>query len=192
MAHTPLTPENFELLLLCFNSDREKAGEEYELLWQKMREYFAARGAICAEDLADEALSRLAKKYAEGEEIRDFNRYSYGLARLIWMESLRRPENNYVSFDQALGLSFVLPDFLLTEEENARYVHCIRQITDEERNLMIEYWDHEEESHYEARRQQAIRMGISPTALRIRVSRIRKKLEACLANCLEKKTPKAK
>lgn len=192
MTNTPLTPENFELLLLCLNPDREKAGEEYELLWQKMREYFAARGAICAEDLADETLSRLAKKYAEGEEIRDCNRYSYGLARLIWMESLRRPENNYVSFDQVFDLSFVLPDSLLTKEENARYVHCIRQITDEERTLMIEYWDHEEELHYEARKQQAIRLGISPTALRIRVSRIRKKLEACLEICLEKEIPKTK
>ncbi len=192
MANTPLTSENFELLLLSLNSDREKAGEEHELLRQKMREYFAARGSAIAEELADEAMNRLAKKNAEGEEIRDFYRYSYGLARLIWMESLRRPENNSLPVDETTGLSFVSPDFLLTKEDNARYVFCIRQITDEERNLIIEYWDHEEELHYEARKQQAVRMGISPTALRIRVSRIRKKLENYLENYQDKKEPKTK
>lgn len=192
MANTPLTSENLELLLLSLNSDREKAGEEHELLRQKMQEYFAARSSAIAEELADEAMNRLAKKNAEGEKIRDFNRYCYGLARLIWMESLRRPENNHVPVDEVPDPPFVEHDFLLTKEENACYVHCIRQITDEERNLVIEYWDHDEKLHYEARKQQAIRLGISPTALRIRVSRIKKKLEICLADYKDKGSPKAK
>lgn len=183
MANTPLTPENFERLLLCLDVDREKAGDEYLLLWQKMREYFAARGSTCAEELADETISRLARKIADGEQIRDILRFSFGLSRLIWMESLRKPENSYISFDDAPTLSVVLPDFLLRKEQNACYLHCIRQITDEEKNLMIEYWEDDQGLHYEARKLLAEKKGISPTALRIRVSRIKRKLEVCMENC---------
>lgn len=192
MANTPLTPENFERLLLCLNPNREKAGEEYLLLWQKMREYFAARGSIYADELADETISRLAKKIADGEVIRDIFRFSYGLSRLIWMESLRWPENSYLSFENAPDVSFVLRDFLLIEEENSCYLHCIHQLTAEEKNLITAYWEHEETFHYEARKHLAENLGITSTALRIRISRIKKKLDSCLENCRKNGPSKAK
>lgn len=192
MTNTPLTPENFERLLLYLDPDREKAGELHELLWQKMREFFAARGSLCTEDLADEAMSRLAKKISEGEEILDVNKYSFGLARLIWLESLRRPENKHVSFDEAPVLLSGASDFLLTKEENTCFVYCLGQISKEEQTLITEYWDHDEEMHYEARKQQAEKLGISSTALRIRISRIKKKLDDCLENCRKNGPQKTK
>jgi len=193
MANTPLTPENFERLLLCLNSNREKAGEEYFLLWQKMREYFAARGSVHPEELADETVSRLAKKIADGEEIRNIYKYSYGLARLIWMESLRKHENSHVSFEDAPVLPFADALPILMKEENACYLHCLHQLTNEEKNLIVEYWEQENDDlHYEARKHQAEKMGISSTALRIRVFRIRKKLEDCLMYCRKNGPPKTK
>jgi DNA-directed RNA polymerase specialized sigma24 family protein len=193
MANTPLTPENFERLLLCLNSNREKAGEEYLLLWQKMREYFAARGSNHPEELADETVSRLARKIAEGEEVRNIFKYSYGLARLIWMESLRKPENSQVSLENATVLPFVLKDFLMMKEENACYLHCLGQLTKKEKELIVEYWELEkDDKHHDARKHQAEKMGISRTALRIRVLRIKKKLKDCLVNCWKNKPPKTK
>lgn len=192
MATTPLTPENFEKLLLYFNPNRELAGEEYELLWLKMREYFGARACTCAEELADEVMSRLAKKIAEGEEIRDVLRYSYRLAHWIWMEFLRRPESNYVPFDELPVLSFAPPDILLQKEQSGCYLHCMQQITQEERRLVIEYWDNENQSHHKARKRLAKRMGLSLIALRIRITRIKKKLESCYSDCKGKGLPKTK
>jgi len=193
MAKTPLTPENFERLLLYLNSNREKAGEEYLLLWQKMREYFAARGCAHPEELADETVSRLARKIAEGEEVRNIFKYSYGLARLIWMESLRKPENSQVSLEDAPVLPFVLQDFLMMKEENACYLHCLGQLTKEEKELIVEYWELEkDDKHHDARKNQAEKIGISPTALRIRVLRIKKKLKECLVNCWKNGPPKTK
>src|SRR5262245_41567772 len=63
---TPLTfQETFDKLLIRLNPDRERAGEEYELLRLKLLTYFRSRAYLRAEDLADETLNRLAKKIAE-------------------------------------------------------------------------------------------------------------------------------
>ncbi|HQR36161.1 MAG TPA: sigma-70 family RNA polymerase sigma factor [Blastocatellia bacterium] len=192
MANTPLTPENLEKLLSYLNPDREVAGQEFELLWLKMREYFRARGCVCTEDLADEAMNRLARKIAEGEDIRDVLRYSYGLARLIWLEYLRKPDTNHVPLDELPVLSFLPTDLLLEKQKEQCYLHCLQQLPEEERALIIEYWDHDGQSHHEARKELAERLGISLVALRIRVTRIKKKLESCLATCLEQGLPKVK
>ena len=40
-------------------------------------------------DHADEAINRVARKVNEGESIQDLNGYFYGLARLLFMETLR-------------------------------------------------------------------------------------------------------
>src|SRR5215212_7380200 len=80
MATSPPTQEVFDKLLLCLAPDRERAGEEYELLRFKLLEYFRARACFCDEELADEVLNRLAQKVAAGEPIREIRKYCYGLA----------------------------------------------------------------------------------------------------------------
>ncbi len=192
MANTPLIPENFEKLLSYLNPDRELAGQEFELLWLKMREYFRARWCVCAEDLADEAMNRLARKMVEGEDVRDVLRYSYGLARLIWLEYLRRPDINHVPLDELPILSTLPTDPLIKKQEDRCYLHCLQQLPEEERALVIEYWDHDGQSHHKARKELADRLGISMVALRIRITRIKRKLESCLSKCLEQGLPKAK
>ena len=187
---TPLpTQETFDRLLLSLNPDRERAGEEYELLRLKLLEYFRSRASLRAEDLADETLNRLAKKIAEGEEVRDVLRYCYGLARWVWMEYWKKPEAHPMSFDDLPVRPFVAPDLLTLKEDEACCRHCLRQLLSGERDLVIEYWVHENQTHYEARREMAERMRISLTALRIRISRIKDKLESCYSDCLERGLP---
>jgi DNA-directed RNA polymerase specialized sigma24 family protein len=176
--------------LLCLHPDRERAGEEYELLRLKLLEYFRSRACLYAEELADEALNRLAKKVAEGEEVRDVLRYCYGLARWVWVEHARRPEVNRVSFDDLPVAPFVLQESLVRKEREACFQHCLGGLTEKERELVVEYWDHEDQSHRDARREMAERLQITLTALRIRVSRIKDKLQACFSDCLERGTAK--
>ncbi|MFN0111636.1 MAG: sigma-70 family RNA polymerase sigma factor [Blastocatellia bacterium] len=192
MANTPLTPENFEKLLLFLDSDRERAGEVYEFLWSKAREYFSARACIQAEELADEVISRLAKKIAEGEEVRDVLRYSYGLARWVWMEFLRKPDANYVPFDELPILSFAPTDTLLQKEQSGCYLHCMDQLSEKDRKLVIKYHDSEDQVLHDAREELARSGGISVVALRIRITRIKKKLESCYSDCKKKGPPKTK
>jgi DNA-directed RNA polymerase specialized sigma24 family protein len=171
---------------MFLHPDRERAGEGYELLRLKLVEYFRSRACLYAEELADETLNRLTKKVAEGEVIRDTLRYCYGLAHWVWVEHLRRPEVNQMSFDDLPVAPFVLPYSLVRKEREACYQHCLRELPAKERELVVEYWDHENQSHRDARREMAERLQITLTALRIRVSRIKDKLQACFSDCLER------
>ena len=183
MANTQLTPENFEKLLSSLNPDRDLAGQELELLWLKMYEYFRARRCHCAEDLADETINRLARKLAEGEDVHDIMRYSHGLARLIWLEYLRKPDTNHVPLDERPVSSVSPTDQLQKQQENRFFLYCLGQLPEEERTLIIAYWDNEGQVLHEVREKLAKSLGISLVALRIRVTRIKKKLEICLEKC---------
>lgn len=185
MANTPLTPENFEKLLSSLNSDRDLAGQELELLWLKMYEFFRARRCHCPEDLADETINRLARKLAEGEDVHDVMRYSHGLARLIWLEYLRKPDTKNVPLEESPVLAFSPMDHLQRKQEDQIYLHCLQQLSEEERTLIIAYWNHEGQVLHEVRETLAKSLGISLVALRIRVTRIKKKLEICLEKCQE-------
>jgi DNA-directed RNA polymerase specialized sigma24 family protein len=185
MSTPPPTQEVFDKLLLCLDPDRERAGEEYEMLRLRLLTYFRSRACLCAEELADESLNRLAQKVAAGEPIREMTRYCYGLARLVWMEYLRDPITKNTSLDDLPALPTLMPDPLLQQERLDCFQHCLRRLTAEERQLIVSYWDHDQQSDSAARREMAARLGISPTALRIRVSRGKKKLKDCYYNCLE-------
>jgi len=179
-------------LLFRLDPDRERAGEEYELLRLKLLTYFRSRAFMRAEDLADETLNRLAKKIAEGEEVRDVLRYCYGLARWVWMEYLKKPDAHPVSFDDLPLTPFVMSDPLLRKEREFCCQHCLRELSAADRELIAEYWIHENQNHRDARREIAERLRISLTALRIRVSRIKDKLETCFSRCLENGASKMK
>jgi len=186
MATPPPTQEVFDKLLLCLAPDCDRAGEEYELLRLRLLEYFRSRACLRAEELADEVLNRLAQKVAAGEPIREVPRYCYGLARWIRMEYLRDPKNKHTNFDDLPVIPVLPPDPLLEQERLNCFKHCLQRLTAEEREVVIGYWDHEEQSNSEVRRDMAARLGISPTALRIRISRSKKKLKACYDDCLER------
>ena len=186
MATSPPTQENFDKLLRCLNPDRESAGEEYEFLRLKLLEYFRLRACSNADEQADETLNRLAKKIAEGEEVRDVLRYCYGLARWVWIEYLKKPEANRQSLEDVTVMGFTPPDSLLWKEREACFQYCLRRLPAEEKELIVEYWDHDHQPHREARKKIAERRQLTLVALRIRVCRIRDKLKACFSNCLEK------
>src|ERR1041384_5859496 len=81
-----LTKEAFDRLLLVLDGDSEAAGQKYNLLRRNLVRYFEGRGCQFAEDHADEAVNRVAKRLGEGEDIRDINGYAYGVARLLLLE----------------------------------------------------------------------------------------------------------
>ncbi len=186
MSTPPPTQEVFDKLLLYLAPDRERAGEEYELLRLRLLTYFRSRACLCAEELADEALNRLAQKIADGEPIREITRYCYGLAHWVWMEYLRDPKTKHTSFDELPLMTVIMPDPLLLQERMDCFKRCLKRLTAEERLMIVSYWDHDQQSDSTARREIAERMGISPTALRIRISRGKNKLKECYSNCMEK------
>jgi DNA-directed RNA polymerase specialized sigma24 family protein len=84
-----LTQAAFEKLLRGLDPDRSAAGDKYENLRRKLARFFAWEGCEFGEDLADEALNRLARKLDEGEQIGGMERYAFGVARLMLKEEAR-------------------------------------------------------------------------------------------------------
>jgi DNA-directed RNA polymerase specialized sigma24 family protein len=191
-----LTPDAFERLLSSFNAaDRERAGQEYEILRRKLFEFFAARGSRMPDECADETLNRVARKIAEGEAVENINKYCYGVARLVWMEVVRSRGKEPVAFDDehANSAKFDAAEEQKREEQREEkerqlecFEECLSKLTSETRDFIIDYYREEKGLKIEHRKAQAARLQTTLNAMRLRASRLRRELAACIESCLSR------
>jgi len=178
-----LTQAAFDKLLVCLDPDRERAGEKYETIRLKLIKFFEWRGCSFPEDYTDETINRVARKIDQGEEIRNPNSYFYGVARMVFMESLREQEKERAALEHQ-PLRPALEDS--GESDRRRCVRqCMQRMTPESRELLMEYYEGEKGGQIKNRQKLTERLRISPNALRIRACRLRKELEDCISNCLK-------
>src|SRR6185369_9536225 len=87
-----LTREALEALLAALGPNRETAGVQYEEIRRKLVRLFEWRGCTSPDDLADETINRVARRMAEGVELRSADPYGYfcGVAHLVYKEVMRR------------------------------------------------------------------------------------------------------
>lgn len=189
-----LTPEAFESFLNCLDSDRERAGEKYEMLRQKLQRFFEWRGALNPDQLSDETMDRVSRKIIQGEVIYDVPGYVYGVARFVLRESwekLQKERSSHDSVDvNTLPSESVIKegdDQIENQQVTQCLEHCLESLPAESRALILGYYQLERGAKIQNRRQLADRLGIPMNALRIRVFRIRERLETCVHTCLEKK-----
>jgi RNA polymerase sigma factor (sigma-70 family) len=178
-----LTGEAFERLLACLDADAERAGEKYEAIRLKLVKYFDWRGAHFPEDCADETINRIIRKLESGETIRDIPTYCSGIARMVFLEMLKKPERRRVSLDDLNSVTAPSPQ----NEENERlacFERCLNRLPIESRQLILRYYQDEQRHKIDNRRAIADSLGIPLNALRSRVQRIRDKLEQCITGCL--------
>src|SRR5262245_1492 len=85
-----LTSEALEGLLRTLHEDREEASRQYEGLRQRLIDLFAWERSETPEELADEALNRLARRLSEGVAVDGgIGKYAFGIARLLLQEDAR-------------------------------------------------------------------------------------------------------
>jgi DNA-directed RNA polymerase specialized sigma24 family protein len=86
--------------------DPARAGEKYEALREALVEFLDWRGALFPEELVDETFNRVMRKLEEVETIRDLPTYCQGVARLVLLQSLERPNKmgNWFSVDGSVHL----------------------------------------------------------------------------------------
>ena len=178
-----LTPELFEDLLNWLNPDREQAAQEYEDIRRRLIKMFICRGCYESEDLADKTIDRVASKL---EDIKDDYvgaraPYFYVVGNNIRLESARRRP-----------LSAPPPGPLPedVEERELRYEcldECMKDLTDENRELVSQYYQQEKRGKIDHRRQLASRFEITLNALRIRAFRIRTALQECVTTCMQRR-----
>lgn len=181
-----LTREALESLLDHLDPDRTAAAERYEEIRGRLIRLFRWRGCEHADELADETINRVAEKVAGGLEIQaeDPFRYFCGVAHLVFKEILRRERRARAALEEVRHLP-PPPD---PEEEDERLAwlrECLDSLSSEHRELILDYQHGEGGERIRRRRAIAERMSIPMNALRIRVHRIRVRLEDCVRSVAE-------
>lgn len=185
--HWVLSQTSFDNLLSHLGSDRESAGEKYEVLRLKLLKYFEWRRCPSPDIHADETLNRLARRISEGETITDIYSYSYGIARLVMLEVLKQSERERVALSHAEPAG---PDANLPAQECETdwrlncFRSCIGNLPEDKRKLIADYYSKQKREKIDWRKELADRLGLPPNALRIRVHRTKAKLEQCVSECL--------
>lgn len=176
-----MSRDSLERLLALLDPDPAKAARHYQLLRKKLTRLFEWRGARFPEDLADETISRVAKKLDEGVEIRseDPFRYFCGVAHLVFKEVLRERQRERQLLDPGNWTPTADPEEP-DDERMAFLRECLDRLPEGNRHLILAYHEGERRERIENRRLLADELDIPLNALRIRVHRIRAKLERCV------------
>lgn len=182
-----LTTESFDALLTQLAPDRERAGELYETIRRKLVRLFEWRGCAAPEDLADETINRVARRLAEGVELRSNDPYGYfcGVAHLVYKEVMRRAAREHRALESG---DWPPPSSLTDDEPSDQRLDCLRRCLQElpadQRDLVLRY--HQGENNIRNRQALADQLRIPMNALRIRIHRVRRKLETCVHECLSR------
>lgn len=186
-----LTAEAFERLLDCLGENRELAGEKYEDLRRTLIRFFEWRGAPFPEEHADDSFNRVARKLAQGVEIKNIGGYCYEVARLVCLEALKGHDRRRASLDETITTTATAPDTIEeAADKETRLVcleDCLSTLTPESRELITQYYKDEKRGRIDHRKALAERLGLKRDALANRAQRVRDKLEQCVNRCLKKK-----
>jgi RNA polymerase sigma factor (sigma-70 family) len=183
-----LTQQAFDNLLHQFAADRDEAAKQYERLRLKLVRFFEWRALDAPEECADETIDRVARRLDEGKEVNNIASFSYGVARKIFLERLRLRETVSQDLEDARDIP-VAPVIEKTEPDERLecFDQCLDNLPEDRRSLIIDYYQDERRAKIELRNQLAERLDIPLNALRIRVHRIRSRLESCVDQCLKLK-----
>jgi DNA-directed RNA polymerase specialized sigma24 family protein len=179
-----LTQAAFDGFLAALDRDREKAGEKYEYIRLKLLKYFQWCGSDVPDIDADETINRVTRRIYEGQDIYNLTGYIYGVAKLVHAESLMR-RNRMQALDDA---SLIELSSIGVKIEVANYQECLERclgcLSDEDREVIIEYYRYQKTEKIDGRKRLAARLGISLNTLRVKMHRQRINLEGCVEKCL--------
>jgi|ERR1044072_7181404 DNA-directed RNA polymerase specialized sigma24 family protein len=176
-----LEQAQFDRLLSWLDNDREAAALRYEQIRRRLITIFAARGCRQPEDLADETIDRVARRVPDiaNDYVGDPARYFFGVANNVHHEYLKRPPEPE------------LPTVSAENESDKEITHqclkrCLAKFSDAERQMILHYYSQQKKAKVDLHKQMAEEMEITINTLRLRVLRMKEKLQPCLARCLER------
>jgi RNA polymerase sigma factor (sigma-70 family) len=180
-----LTQEAFDKLLAAFGEDRDSAASRYLEARGNLVQFFLWRGCPFPEDHADETINRVAKRMVEGEEIRNPFSYLIGVARMLLLEINKERARELHALEEMARPQAAASD---SEESEARIDclrDCLNNLSDDNRELIIQYYQGEKGAKIENRKRLTERFKIPVNTLRMRALRLRDKLQACMEDCLK-------
>jgi DNA-directed RNA polymerase specialized sigma24 family protein len=176
-ATKEVTQDKFEAFLLWLSLEKDKAGDEYERLRFRLTTFFATRNCRFPEDLADETINRVIVKTFENT-VENKLAFCYGVAKNVFLESLRKEKNHVNIDDIEIAAKPVEPKFTDKCLEK-----CLSELSTENRTLIIDYFSENKSAKITLREKISDTLGITQTNLRMKVVRIKQRLKKCLVEC---------
>jgi DNA-directed RNA polymerase specialized sigma24 family protein len=173
--------EPFEYLLSWLDdSNREAAGQKYELIRAGLIRIFVSNGFSDAEDLADRVITIVMTRLPEirPDYVGEPARYFHGVARNVVREARRRPVVN-TDVEPVLWT-----EIIYQSDEQECLLKCLKFLPAEKKELILEYYLYKGHDKIEHHKRMAGELGISDVALRGRAHQLRTNLEKCVKNCV--------
>jgi DNA-directed RNA polymerase specialized sigma24 family protein len=171
----------WDRLLELFPGDAAAKAAAFGRLRDRLVSFFRWKGGRAPDELADEVLARIATKLDTGERVDDLRAYALGVARLVYLESVKSDVREREALAQAPTHAEDPPDELLAALEE-----CLRAMAPDDATLVREYLEGSGQARIDARAALAKRLETSLNALRIRAFRLRERLEACVRKGISK------
>jgi DNA-directed RNA polymerase specialized sigma24 family protein len=188
MAHSrtdaarSITAAGLARLLARLDADPDRAAAEYQRLRLTLVKFFDWRGAWPPDECADETLDRLVVKLEGDTSVEDVRRYAHGIARLVLLERLREqaqhPIGEYPDLSQLRA-----PSPAASGSLHDCFERCLASLSAENQAQILAYYSAEGRTKIDNRRRLARAAGVSDSALRSRMQRVRNRLERCTARC---------
>lgn len=171
----------FDALLLRLRAEGAE-GLAYEALRRRLIQFYRLHVPAEADDLADIALDRLARKIHEGTDVTSVPLYALGIARMVLHEARARgARRRAAEVDPTL-----LPDdgdeqeAAANETVFAALSQCLDAAGAQARTLILAYYAADGAERIAVRQRLAAERRISINALRNRALRLRETLEECV------------
>jgi len=171
----------FARLIEALHDDPHQAAHEYERLRRALIKFFDWRGAWPSDECTDEVFDRLAHKL-EDTVVHDVRKYAYGIARLVLLEHRRAPASSPID-DAPVEFMTTTPSGGDDSQLDECFDRCLAELPDDSRHVVLRYYEGERSAKIANRRRLASALGVTDTALRNRVQRLRDRLEQCVRAC---------
>jgi RNA polymerase sigma factor (sigma-70 family) len=192
-AEWTLSKDAFQRLLNWLDGGANSDGRAYVEMRRRLRDYFGRKNCRSADDLADETLTRVARRLEEEGITRGETpaRYCYIVARFVFLEHLREtkahPMVAQVSGDVPQPSTQSIADAAESAGTQEKLFDCLQkclqQLDPLNRRIIIRYYIGSARVKIDNRRELAEGLGLSVNALTVRACRIRTRLEGCVRRC---------
>jgi DNA-directed RNA polymerase specialized sigma24 family protein len=176
-----LSADTFARLLAALHPDREQAALRYEELRIRLVRVFLWEHAVDPETLADDALTRLARRIDEGEVIQSVPAFLNGIARNLLKEEANRRQRL-----QPLTDFPAPPANVEIERRHIALEACLQTWDADKRHLLLAYYQGDQSARIQNRQRLAAQLGLELNTLRNRALRLRDRLESCVRKQLER------
>ncbi len=159
-------------MLQWLDADEEKAGRVYETIRLRLMKIFYARGCQTADELADETIDRVVKNINNlvGSYEGNPNLYFYGVARRVFLEQTRKPQNR----ELPKNLIRIETDTEELEKRDSCLTECLQKLPTEDSDFILRYYKGEKSEKIGRRQRMMKELEISSETLRVRAFRIRR------------------